>query len=138
MKKTVISVIVAVFSFVQVPSLHAADKRLGKLFIKATSATFDGKEFPDQEREDSVKDLKETAGKFVVVDSEADADYLLVVVERNRVGDHKNEVRATLSVKENGEWKPGTRLTGSANGVWSIAAERLMKEATKWAEARAK
>lgn len=137
MKKTLIAVVVVVFSFVQVSSLHAADKKLGKIFIKATSATVDGKEFPDQEKEDSVKDLKKKADKFVVVDSEADADYLLVVVERNRAGD-KIEVRATLSVKENGEWKPATLLTGPANRVWSVAAERLMKEAAKWAESRAK
>ncbi len=137
MKKITTVTLFAVVLALQAWSLYGADRKLGNIFIKATSTTVDGKQFQDQEMEDSVKDLKKNADKFDVVESEKEADYLLVVVERSRLAKYI-EVRATLSFKENGEWKPGARLTGAANRVWSLAAERLMKDAVKWVEARRK
>ena len=111
-------------------SLHAADQKLGKVFIKATSANVDGQQFADQAMEDTVKDLKRRADKFVVVDSEKDADYLITVIERFR-NPTRVEVKATISYKENGQWKPGTRLTGAANS-WTVAAVRVLKQAEDW------
>ena len=120
-------------------SVHAADKTLGKIFIKASSTTIDGHEFQDREKEDSAKDLKNfvpnksESNKFVLVENEQDADYLLIVVERSSaVAGRGIELRATISVKENGQWKAGARVNGIANGVWRAAAERLMNDAAKW------
>lgn len=137
MKKLTIIVAFAVLSALQASPLYAGDK-LGKLFIKASPAVVDGQEFfNDKGREDSVKDLKERAGNFVIVDSEKEADYLLVVVERSKNGDKVAEIKATISYKENGQWKPGARLTGSSYS-WSMAARRVVGQANDWVEARGK
>ena len=107
----------------------------GKLFIKASPAVVDGQEFfNDKGREDSVKDLKERAGNFVVVGSEKEADYLLVVVERSKNGDKVAEIKATISYKENGQWKPGARLTGNSYS-WSMAARRVSISPLQWGRA---
>ncbi len=119
-------------------SLFYTGEKIGKVFIRTSSTMVDGLPLVDQELEDSVKDMKKKANKFVVVDSEKEADYLLVVTERNRV-DNKSELRATLSSKENGQWKAATRLTTSdAHMSWTFAAERIMKGAAEWVEARGK
>jgi hypothetical protein len=135
MKTATIAVVIAFCSIASTFAMQGRDQKLGKLFITAASALVDGKEFSDDERQDSAKDLKKCSKKFTLVDTEADADYLLVVVERSRLAKYI-EVKGALSVKENGEWKPAVRLTGAANSVWSIAAEHLMKDAEKWVEAR--
>lgn len=134
MKKLSIVVAFTVLSTLQASPLYAGDPKLGKLFIKAAPATVDGQQFPDQGREDSVKDLKERAGKFVVVDNEKEADYLLIVVERSKKSSG-GEIIVTLSFKQNGQWKPGTRLTASSSGR-GLAARRIMSQANDWVEAR--
>lgn len=133
MKKLSIVVAFAVLSAFQASPLYAAEK-LGKVFIKASSTTVDGQTFTDQGKEESVGDLKSRNSKFVIVDSEQEADYLIIVVERNRVG-NKNELKATLSFKQNGQWKPGAGLTGIAD-TWRLAARRVMGQANNWVEAR--
>lgn len=143
MKKLSIVAFLAILSAVQ-GSVHGQGRTLGKMFVKASPAIVDGKEFPDREREDSVVDVKKYVptkyenNKFVLAESEEDADYLLVVVERSRASTRKIELRGTISFKENGQWKPGTRLTGLANNVWRVAAENLVNDAAKWVRAQNK
>jgi len=136
MKKLTLVVAFAALSALQVSPLYAGEK-LGKVFIKASSSIVDGQQFADQDKEDSVKDMKERAGKFVVVDSEKEADYLVIVVERNRRDSVKVELVATISFKQNGQWKPGTRLIASSNGA-GMAARRMMGQVNDWVEARGK
>ena len=133
MKKLAIVVAFVVLSALQASPLYAGEK-LGKLFIKASVATVDGQQFTDQSKEESVEDLKSRNSKFVIVDSEKEADYLIVVVERNRAG-NKNELKATLSSKQNGQWKPGAGLTGIAD-TWRLAARKVMGQANDWVEAQ--
>lgn len=133
MKKLAIVAVFAVLSALQSSPLYAGEK-LGKVFIKASPTTVDGQQFPDQGKEDSVKDLKERAGEFIVVDSEKEADYLIVVVGRGK-NSNRAEISATLSFKRNGQWKPGTRLTAIASS-WGMAARRIMGQANDWVEAQ--
>ncbi len=135
MKKLAIVVAFAVLSALQSSPLYAAEK-LGKVFIKASSATVDGREFfNDKGREDSVKDLKERAGRFEIVDNEEEADYLIVVVDRSKDSNKVAEIKATISFKQDGKWKPGAQLTASSYS-WSMAARKIVGQANDWVEAR--
>lgn len=130
-------------------SVNAADP-LGKIFIKAVSTEVSGQQFTDQELEDSVTDLKKRAKRFELVDSESQADFLLVVVKRetkvgqpsilsHRTPRNVNDIHATISVKADGKWKPGVML--SSNGCckfWTDAANRVLKEAEDWIKNNAK
>ena len=145
MKTLIIVAVFAILSAPQDPSGDTADQSLGKIFIKASSTTVNGQEFQDREKEDSVKDLKGFVPakykphKFLLAENEQDADYLLIVVERSSAVQGRGiELGATISVKENGQWKAGARLTGIARGVWRAAAERLMNDAAKWVVERGK
>jgi hypothetical protein len=109
-----------------------------------------GQDFADQELEDTVKDLKKRAKKFLLVEAEPQADSLLVVLKREtKVGQpslmkHKtprnvNDLHATISIKENEGWKPGVQL--SSNGCctfWADAASKIMSDAEKWAKQQEK
>ncbi len=145
MKRLTIVAVFAVLSAFPVSSGYAADESLGKIFIKASSTTINGQEFQDREKEDSAKDLKGFVPnkykphKFLLAENEQDADYLLIVVERSSAVQGRGiELRATISVKENGQWMAGARLNGVANGIWRAAAERLMNDAAKWVVERGK
>lgn len=133
MKKLSIIVAFAVLSTFQASSLYAGEK-FGKLFIKAssTTVTVDGQQFSNKDMEESVNHLKERAGKFVVVDSEKEADYLLVLVKRNKNASKEIELVATISFKQNGQWKPGAILEASSFGA-GMAARKIMGKANDWA-----
>jgi len=115
-----------------------ADKeRLGKLLIKTAPVPEGG--FADPKLEDTVKDLKKNKRDFIIVDDEAEADFLIIVVERKNelrspagtVVNNKT-VRATLSIKEDGEWKPAIKLEHGGGNFWELAAARVMEDAEKW------
>lgn len=119
------------------PSALADKEKLGKLVIKTAPVPEGG--FADPKLEDTVKDLKKNKRSFVIVDDEADADFLIIVVER------KNELRspagtvvnnktvvATLSIKEDGKWKPAIKLEHGGGNFWELAASRVMEDAEKW------
>jgi hypothetical protein len=121
---------------------HAADKKLGKVFIKAATSEVNGQQFPDAALEETVADMKKRPGKFALADNESDADFLLVVVERKAVAvsgqPASKTLLATLSVREGTAWKPGTKLqSGVRNIYWTIAAEDVIKQAEAWAKANA-
>lgn len=112
-------------------------EKLGKLVIKTAPVPEGG--FADPKLEDTVKDLKKNHRDFVIVDDEAEADFLIIVVER------KNELRspagsvvnnktifATLSIKEDGKWKPAIKLEHGGGNFWELAASRVMEDAEKW------
>lgn len=109
---------------------------LGKIFIKAL--TVEG-EFTDIELVDSVKDLKKKRRDFVVVDDEADADYLIQVISRGEVPvsgrPSEKTVVATISFREGMAWKPGIKVSKNDDS-WSIAAAQIMGEFEKWVKAR--
>jgi len=107
---------------------RAADK-LGKILIKAATHEVNGQQFPDQALEDSAKDLRKKSGGFVLAQDEADAEYLLVVVERT-----EKFVYAALSFKEGDSWKPAARLSGDTGRYvcWSCAAGDIMGRAADW------
>ena len=75
----------------------------------------------------------------MIVDDEAEADFLIIVVERTNelrspagtVVNNKT-VRATLSVKEDSKWKPAIKLEHGGGNFWDLAAARVMEDAEKW------
>jgi len=118
-------------------------EKLGKLFIK-TAPVSEG-EFADPKLEDTVKDLKKNHRDFVIVDDEAEADFLIIVLERKNelrspAGTVVNNkiVRATLSVKEDGKWKPAIKLEHGGGNFWDLAATRVIEDAEKWIKANVK
>jgi len=116
--------------------------KLGKIFIKAATTKVDGQEVPDAEREDSAKGMKEKSGKFILVDQEAEADFLLVLNERISTAQSGNpsskSLVATLYVREAGEWKAAIVLKSQGNAFWSVATGDIMKKAAKWVKENAK
>lgn len=112
-------------------------EKLGKLVIKTAPVPEGG--FADPKLEDTVKDLKKNKRDFVIVEDEAEADFLIIVVERanelrspaGTVVNNKT-VRATLSVKEDGKWKPAIKLEHGGGNFWDLAAARVMEDAEKW------
>lgn len=116
------------------------DEKLGKLFIKAASTEIDGQQLPDMELEMSVKDMKKRVGKFILVDKEIEADFLIIILERIDVpssdGISAKSIRATLYVRDNAKWKPATKLqSGVNNAIWGAAARNIIKNAEKWVKA---
>lgn len=119
-------------------TIAPSDKeKLGKLFIKSAPAGEDG--FADPKLEETVKDLKKNHRDFIIVDNEDEADFLIVVVERKNelrspAGSVVNNktVRATLSIKEDGKWKPAIKLEHGGGNFWELAAARVMEDAEKW------
>jgi hypothetical protein len=41
-------------------------------------------------------------------------------------------VRGTLSIKEDGKWKPAIKLEHGGGNFWELAASRVMEDAEKW------
>jgi hypothetical protein len=112
-------------------------EKLGKLIIR-TAPVPEG-QFADPKLEDTVKDLKKNKRSFVLVDVEAEADFLIIVVERanelrSPMGTVVNNktVRGTLSIKEDGKWKPAIKLEHGGGNFWELAASRVMEDAEKW------
>lgn len=119
------------------PAINLDTEKLGKLFIKAAPVA-EG-DFADPKLEDTVKDLKKNHGDFVIVDDEAEADFLIIVLERKNelrspAGTVVNSktVRATLSIKEDGKWKPAIKLEHGGGNFWDLAAHRVIEDAEKW------
>lgn len=111
--------------------------KIGKLFVKAAITEVDGKQIEDTELEEAVKDIKKRPGKFVLVDKESEADFLLIINERNSVAQSgtaaAKSILATLYVREASEWKPAAKLKSGSNDIfWGVAAEHLIKKAAKW------
>jgi hypothetical protein len=124
-------------------TINLEKEKIGKLFIKAAPVA-EG-EFADPKLEDTVKDLKKNSGNFVLVNDEAEADFLIIVLER------KNELRSpagtvvnnkivvgTLSVKEGGKWKPAIKLEHGGGNFWELAAHRVVEDVEKWIKANVK
>jgi hypothetical protein len=111
-------------------------EKLGRIFIKAATTEVNGQQIPDAEREDSVKDMKKRPGKFMLAEKETEADFLIVLNERNSTPHSgrpsAKSLNATLYVRESDEWKPATILKSSDNMYWSIAAEDIIKKAARW------
>ena len=107
-------------------ALPCAAGNLGKIFIKA--APIEAGQVEDPGLVDTVNDLKLKHGDFVVANDESEADFLLVVTDRHRAVDRF--ISATLSVRENGAWKPTYKLTQAA-AVWRTAAYLVMRDAAK-------
>jgi len=121
--------------------LRAAEK-LGKLFLKAGTAMLDGKEVIDSQLQDTVKDMKARRGNFILVDDEAQADFLLVVLTRSSsmmspAGTPINHrtITASFSVRDGSGWKPICKLANPEKAFsgdsWGIAAGAVIKEAEK-------
>jgi|SRR5579862_6261658 len=137
-----IAAVFALLNIVGAPSAQAADKQLGKIFIKAATSEVNGQQFPDAELEATVKDMKKRPGKFILADNESGADFLLVVVERKAVAisgqPASKALVATLSIRDGNAWKPATKLQSRAKDViWSVAAEHVIGQAEDWVKANA-
>lgn len=137
--------IVAVFAILTVlgaAAAQAADKKLGKIFIKAATSEVNGQQFPDAALEETVKDMTKRPGKFILADNESEADFLLVIVERKAVAvsgqPASKTILATLSVREGAAWKPATKLqSGVRNVFWGVAADDVIRQAEVWVKANA-
>ena len=120
--------------------IGADDKApLGKLFIKAETSGF-----ADPAVEGTIKDLKARHDRFVLVDDETKADFLLVVVDRQtetktQLGTQvaMKTIHANLSSKDGDAWKPGIKLAGSNAVSWAGAAGKVIDDAEKWAKEKA-
>lgn len=134
--------VVSVLTVVFIGTGHAADKRYGKVFIKGSTAAVDGQEFPDAEIQESLKDMKKRHGKFALAESESEADFLIVIIERKAVAisgqPASKTIVATLSVRESATWKPAAKLQSKARNVfWSIAADNIIDQAENWVKENA-
>ena len=131
-------------------TLEAADKPLGKLFIKVAPVA-EG-QFPDPSLEDTVKDMTKRNDSFLLVANESEADFLIIVLERrieqrSHLGgstfDYKL-VYATLSVRDGDKWKPAAKISNTNSGNfgggtnWGIAAGKVLGEAKMWVKANPK
>ncbi len=115
-----------------------------KLFIKLSEPDIDGSTFADLKLVDTLKDLKRRHRSFTIVESEAEANSLMVILERGSemrspLGNPVNYkmITATISFRSNGSWTPGCKLINSGfNGgaSWGNAATSLMKAAEKCAK----
>ena len=143
MRKLVILSTIIVFTILCLGRIEAADKSIGKLFIKAGTADVGGQQLADPELADTVKDMKVRHDKFTVVEDESQADYLIVVLERKTEvqspgGTPVNYriVAATLSVKDGESWKAVAKLTNgsgfNSGSSWGIAAGKVIGQAEKW------
>jgi len=121
-------------------TVQAADK-LGKIFIKAASSDSGGQQFIDPGLEDTVKDMKRRAGAFVVVDDEASADFLIIIVSRDDtpVSGQPTAKRVTvnLSVRDGASWKPGVKIS-KVTTAWGLSSRHVIGDAKKWIEANVK
>lgn len=119
-----------------------------RIYIKAKGEVVDGIELPSKILEDSVHDLQGMARKrgYAVVESEAAAELMLVVLERKieegrpSIMSHKTKrmetiLHTALFYKEAGEWKPGLTLTSRAK-YWKDAAWKMIREVDKWVEGK--
>lgn len=118
-------------------------EKLGKIFIKAAASEVNGEEFPDAALEETVKDLRKRPGKFILAEKESEADFLLVVVERNAVAQSGNpaakSILAKFYVRDGAKWKPATKLDSGVNNIfWSVAVGKLINSAEKWVKANVK
>src|ERR1017187_6172521 len=140
MRKPLFLSIFAVLTVLCLGTLHAADKTIGKIFIKAATSEVNGQQFPDAALEENVKDMKKTPRKFILAGNESEADFLLIVVERKAVAvsgqPASKTIVATLSVRDGAAWKPATKLqSGVKNIFWRVAAEDVIKQAEHWVKA---
>ena len=132
MRKPLFLSIFAVLTVLCLGTLHAADKTIGKVFIKAMTSEVNGQQVPDVSLEESVKDMqvKSRLRRFILADHESEADFLIVVLERK--GEKWKTVSATFSVKDGGSWKPVAKLSNSNSTYWTIAAGKVIEQAEKW------
>ena len=132
MRKLLFVSIFAVVTVLCVGTLNAADKTIGKVFIKAMTSEVNGQQVPDVSLEESVKDMqvKSRLRRFTLADHESEADFLIVVLERK--GEKWKTVSATFSVKDGGSWKPVAKLSNSNSTYWTIAAGKVIEQAEKW------
>lgn len=112
-------------------------EKTGKFFVKAATTEVDGQQIPDADLEQAVKDVKKSIKPIYLADKESEADFLIVINERNSTPQSGNpaakSIIATLYRRENGDWKPATKLKSGSNDIfWSIAAENIVKKAVKW------
>ena len=121
-------------------TVQAAGK-IGKLFIKTGSPEPGGQQFVDPGLEDSAKDIKRRAGSFVVVDDEASADFMMVIVSRDDtpVSGQPTAKRVTvnLSIRDGASWKSGVKIS-KVTPTWGLSAAHVIEDAQKWIRKNAK
>lgn len=119
------------------PTDAYAGSKIGKLFI--TSAPLEGsvgdKKFLDPDLEESVGMMKKRPGDFVLVENEADADFILKVVKRESQAmpgqpDDKR-VFSEFSMKDGGEWKLITKFNIHSM-YWNLASRDTVAAAEKF------
>jgi hypothetical protein len=137
MRKPFIATLGVFFVLFGVPLHEASAQKLGKVLIRV-AAPAEG-QFVDVKLEDSVKDLKKRPHKFVIVDAENEADYLIEVISRNEVPvagrSSEKTVTVTVSYKDGTVWKPGIKVSKGTT-IWSVSADNVMGEVEKWAKIR--
>lgn len=108
-------------------------RQLGKIFIRVAPA-LPGSEL-NPELEDSARDLRDRKGDFADAQDEAEADFLLEVLERRVAGKDKF-VLALLSAKVDGKWRAVAKLERDGGTGWGLAARAIMGEAQNWVRSR--
>lgn len=136
------SIVLGCLLFSLTATISFGQENLAKLFIKAEMTEINGQPVPDIELNESVKDMKKKPGKFILVDKESDADFLIIVLERVSVPmsgrPAAKSIFGALYVREADGWKPAAKLkSGVSDLFWGIAAEKLIKNAEKWVKTNA-
>ncbi len=108
-----------------------------KFFVKAATVEVNGQQIPDADLEQAVKSIEKNIKRIYLADKESEANFLIVVNERNSTPQSGNpaakSIITTLYIRENGDWKPATRLKSGSNDIfWSLAAVSIVKKAAKW------
>ena len=114
---------------------------LGKFYI---AIQLDENGFAPSGAEDTVKDMHNRIARdreLSLAEDEADADFMITIVSReeNIVSGQSNSRRltSTLSVKDEGDWKPGTRIS-KVSTFWNISAIDTLNDAKRWIKANIK
>lgn len=120
-----------------ITTVGLSQDKLGKIFVKAVTTEVDGQPVADAGIQEAVKDIKKRPGKFGLAEKESEANFLLIVTDRNSVPQAgtaaAKSVLGTLYVRDGKDWKPVAKLKSGSNDIlWGIAAEHLIKNAAKW------
>jgi hypothetical protein len=136
MKKQVKLITLSLLLFLASATVAVGQDKSGKFFVKAATTEVDGQQISDMELGQSVKDIKKQIRPIYLADKESEADYVIVLNERNATPQSGNpdakSLIATLYIRKNGELKPAVKLKSGNYIFWSLAAENIVKKAVKW------
>ena len=83
MKKQLTFITMTLLLLMASVTVTVGQNKSGKFFVKAATTEVDGQQIPDAELEQAVKDIKKQIRPIYLADKESEADFLILVNERN-------------------------------------------------------